>query len=329
MRRSNSRFDSPSFSQRDASRADLAHLALWRPNQLLAKVGAVELRSEDLGEIFENKFQGGVSHAGLSAQDIAHKAGQAIDELIEDELLAQAARGRGLKTDLTGNAARCELARKYLELNAATLPDISDLEIRSFYKNHREKFNIPPGARVRELFLPLQGTAAEQHKSRPKVNDESYLLGERLAARIRNGESLEPLAKQHVPEVYRERAQVREFRGAVMNPEDESNILALRSSEVVGPLRVEGGYSIFQVVAQIRSGMLPFHNAKEKIRAFLASRRIQETRKQLIAQLRQKNPVQRFESGRPEETMASARVEHRPRLARADSKESKAGISLP
>jgi plasmid stability protein len=117
-----------------------------------------------------------------------------------------------------------------------------------------------------------------------------------LAERIRKGESWESLAAQHVPEGQRDRAQVHEFRGAAMEIEDERKVLTLPPGEVVGPLRIEGGYSVFQGVAQVRSGRIPFYEAREKIKTYLETRRVEEARQQLVANLQRQRPVQRFAS---------------------------------
>src|SRR5262245_64249429 len=106
-----------------------------------------------------------MSHASLSPQDLASQIGRALDTLIEDELLAQAARRQGLKTGLTGNSGRQDLARQYLERRVAKLPPLTDADLRMFYKNHGEKFTIPPSAQVRELFLPLQRAGTKPAKS--------------------------------------------------------------------------------------------------------------------------------------------------------------------
>jgi hypothetical protein len=282
------------------SEADVAKLALLKPNQLLAKVGEVELRSEDLRDSLQKQFQGMVSHAGLAPRDLASTVGRALDQLIEDELLAQGARKQGLSVKSTGMAGRQELARLYVEQRVAKMPPVSDADLRSFYKNHGEKFYVPRGARVRELFLPLHGPV----EKKKNANDKAFAVGQELALRVQKGESLEDLAQQHTPEAQRERARIQLFRGAVMGPEDEAKVLSLRSGQVVGPLRVEGGYSIFQGVAQIRSRLMPFREAKDKIRTYLEVRTTEEARGQLVMELQQQIVVQRFG---PEKALASAR----------------------
>jgi len=276
----------------------LKNLALLQPKQLLAKVGDVELRSEDLREVLQTEFHGQMSHAGLSPEDLAVRVGKALDALVQDELLAQAARQDGLKTNLKGSAGRKDLATQYLAQNLSKVPPVDEAALRNFYKNHGEKFIIPPSVQVRELFLPLEGP----RDKRSKTKDKAYVLGQELAERIRKGESWELLAAQHVPEEQRDQAQVHEFRGAAMESGDERRVLTLGPGEVVGPLRIEGGYSVFQGVAKVRSGRIPFYEAREKIKTYLEARRVEEARQQLVANLQRQKPVQRFA---PDKTLAA------------------------
>ncbi|HEU0005773.1 MAG TPA: peptidylprolyl isomerase, partial [Terriglobia bacterium] len=190
------------------------------------------------------------------------------------------------------------LAKQYLTLNLSKVPAVDEAALRNFYKNHGEKFVTPPRVQVRELFLPLQ----EPRDKKDKTKDTAYVLGQELAERIRKGESCESLAAQHVPEGQRDRAQVHEFRGALMELEDETRVLTLPPGEVVGPLRIEGGYSVFQGVAQVRSGRIPFYEAREKIKTYLEARRVEEARQQLVANLQRQRPVQRFA---PDKTLAA------------------------
>ena len=127
-------------------------------------------------------------------------------------------------------------------------------------------------------------------------------MGEELADRIRKGELLESLAAQYSPESERVCAQAHEFRSGPTEPQDERKVLKLKPGEVVGPFRIEGGYSLFQGGRQIRSGRIPFYEARDKIKTYLESKRVDETRKQ-VADLQQLKPIQRFALG---QTVAAA-----------------------
>jgi len=269
----------------------LDNLALLEPNKLLAKVGNVELRSEDLRAALQADFHGDLSHAGLSQEDLASKVGGALDTMLDDELLAQAGRLQGLKTKLQGSAGRNDLAAQLLVQHLEKLPPVDEAVLRNFYKNHGEKFVIAERVEVRELFLPLQGRPDKRSK------DKSYVLGQELADRIRKGEELGSLTAQYSPESERVRARVHEFRSGPTELQDERKVLKVKPGEVVGPFRIEGGYSVFQGVRQIRSGRIPFYEARDKIKTYLESKKVHEARKQLVADLQQLTPIQRFAPG--------------------------------
>jgi PPIC-type PPIASE domain len=260
---------------------------------VLAKVGETELRREDLRDTLQIQSQGHASQT-LKPEDLALNETSALEHVIEDELLAQAAKGHGLSTALKGAQARQDLATGYVKERVAQLPPLSESELREFYRNHGEKFYIPPAVRVRQLFLALP---LRQAKSKKEAEDLARKLGVELAARIRQGQSLEKLSQQYSPTDFMDRAQVQTFRGGVMEAADEQKVLALRPGEIIGPLRVEGGYSIFQGVARIRGRLIPFFQAQTNIRAYLEQRRIEDTRKKLVSQLRQEVLVQRFVTG--------------------------------
>jgi len=268
----------------------LQNLELLEPRQALARVGDVTLYSEDLREQLQSEFHGQISHAGLTPEAIGRKAGEALEALIQEELLAQAGRQQGLKTNLTGRAAQKDVARQYVTQYLTKLPAVEEAELRKFYKNHGEKFVVPPSVQVRELFLPLQSIPNKRQKN----DDKAYVLGQKLGERIRHGEPLEILAVQYTPEEQRDRAKAHEFRGAVMESEDERKVLALAPGEVLGPLRVEQGYSVFQGVAQIRSSRISFYEAREKIKKYLENQRAEEARLRLVAELQRLRPVQIF-----------------------------------
>jgi hypothetical protein len=55
-------------------------------------------------------------------------------------------------------------------------------------------------------------------------------------------------------------------------------------------------------LTQVRSGRIPFYEAREKIKTYLETRRVEEARQQLVANLQRQRPVQRFA---PDKTLAA------------------------
>jgi uncharacterized SAM-binding protein YcdF (DUF218 family) len=271
------------------AKPNLAYLSLLNSDQLLAKVETIELRGKDLKDFLQLDFHGQLLHGSMSSEDLSLKIASGLDQLIEEELLAQEAKRRGLTTSLEGAQARRDLSDQYFKSELAKLTPVSDGEVRSYYKDHGEKFVIPRGVQVRELFLPHQGDPDRKDK-----RERAFQMAEQLAIRIRKGEALEELGREHVPPVYLERTKGYLFKGAVMEAVDEQKVLALRPGEIFGPVRIEGGYSVFQGIASVRARRIPFYEAQGKIQIYLEVRRQDELRKKLVSELRQRVSVQRF-----------------------------------
>ncbi len=274
---------------RSGGHAERSNLSLLNSSEPLAKVGQIQLTAIDLRQAMQIDFHDQISHAALSPEDPSLKTSAALQKLIEDELLAQEARKRGLKTGLSGAQGRRDLARRLLEEDGKKLFPLTGAQVRNFYKNHGEKFYIPPGVRVRELFLPLEDTSGSTNKK-----DTALVLAEALLARIKKGEPLEELAKQHMSAPYLERSREHLFKGGAMDTSEEQRVLHLTPGEVIGPVRVEGGFSIFQGIRRERSRLIPFYQAKEKIKTYLEARRRDDYRRELLSRLEKQIPVQRL-----------------------------------
>ena len=265
-------------------------LSALKLDQPIAKVGSNELKTDELRDYLLLTFQGQMTQVTLPKPDLVAKISVGLDQLINEELLAQAAQKEGLKSSFEGVERKQDLAKKYLESQLAKEPPVSDVQMREFYRSHGEKFLIPAGVQLREFFIPLTG-----EKSKTGKKDSAFDLAKDLADRVTKGDSIEELSKKYVPETYRDRTQIHLYKGGVTEPVDDQKVLALRPGQSAGPFRTEGGYSVFQGVSQERSRLIPFYEAKAKIQLFLEARRVENLRKKLVDQLKQQIPIQRYE----------------------------------
>jgi hypothetical protein len=264
----------------------LSALKLDRP---VAKVGSNELRTDELRDFLLLTYQGQMTQVTLPKPDLVAKISVALDRLIDEELLAQAALKEGLKSSLEGVERKQDLAKKYLESQLAKESPVNDVEMREFYRNHGEKFFIPAGVQLREFFVPFTG-----EKDKSGKTDSALDLAKNIADQVAKGDSVEELGKKYVPDVYRERIQVHLYKGGVIEPTDDQKVLALRPGQTAGPFRTEGGFSVFQAISQERSRFIPFYEAKAKIQSFLQAQRVEVLRKKLVDQLKQRVPIQRY-----------------------------------
>jgi hypothetical protein len=265
-------------------------LSALKLDQPVAKVGSIELRTDELRDFLLLEYHGQMTQATLPKSDLVEKISAALDLLIDEELLAQAALKEGLKSSFEGVEKKRDLAKKYLESQLAKEPPVSDVQLRDFYKNHGEKFYIPAGVQLREFFVPFTG-----EKSKAGKTDSAFDLAKDLADRVTKGDSIEKVSQKYVPELYRDRTQMHLYKGGVTEPVDDQKVLALRAGQSAGPFRTEGGYSVFQGISQERSRFIPFYESKAKIQLFLEARRVENLRQMLVDQLKQQIPIERYE----------------------------------
>jgi hypothetical protein len=265
-------------------------LSALKLDQPVAKVGANELKTDELRDFLLLAYQGQMTQVTIPRSDLVAKISVALNQLIDEELLAQAALKQGLKSSLKGVERKQELAKKYLESQLAKEPPVSDLQMRDFYRSHGEKFFIPAGVQLREFFIPFTGEKGKTGKT-----DSSFDLAKDLADRVTKGDSIEALTQKYVPEPYRDRTQVHLYKGGVTEPAEDQKVLTLRPGLIAGPFRTEGGYSVFQSISQERSRFIPFFESKAKIQSFLEARRVEILRQKLVDQLKQQVPIERYE----------------------------------
>ena len=121
----------------ERAKPNLAYLSLLNSDQLLAKVEAIELRSQDLKDFLQLDFHGQLLHGSMSSEDLSLRIASGLDQLIEEELLAQEAKKRGMKTSLEGAQARRDLSGQYFKSELAKLSAVSDPEVQEFLQEPR------------------------------------------------------------------------------------------------------------------------------------------------------------------------------------------------
>lgn len=268
---------------------NLAYLKLLNSPQAIAKIGSVELTSNDLKDQLKYSTRNVQDYHSLSEDDLSVKVQKAFDEMVEEEILAQEAAFGGISSALANSQRRRELSTKLVQEEASRQPQITDAAERDFYKNHGEKFILAPSNQVRELFIPFTTQDDLKLKTGP-----SYQKTKNLAERIRSGESLDVLARKYVPQSV-EKASGYTFTGAVMDGDDAAAVLNLKPGIVAGPFRIEGGLSIFQGISRIPQRFIPFYKAQPTIHQYLEEQRLLQVKRKLVEQLSQKILVRKFE----------------------------------
>lgn len=250
---------------------------------LVARVGATELREEDLRRAVERD-----PGAAASRFDTPEARKELLDGLVRFELLAQAADRAGFTQDPDAVHALKQIAVTKLvnrELGAVASPSTitkEDLE-REYAARQAIDYTLPPAARVRHIRV-ADGKAAERLAARARAlspeDDEGFAAlatgsSEDLATRANGGDLGFVDRSSKLP-----------------NAVVEAALALATPGEVKGPLETDQGYEILRLVARRAAAVSPLSSVEEPLRQRLYRERRAAALEALIARLRQETPVE-------------------------------------
>ena len=251
--------------------------------QLVARVGTVEIREEDLRRAMAR--DPGAAPARFETPAARHDL---IDGLVRFELLAQAAEKAGLTQDPDAIHALQQIAVTKLvnrELGAAGAPETitrQDVE-REYGARQAKEFTRPEAMHVRHL----------------RVADAK--AAERLAAAARALAPADDAGFAALVSRHSEDPTTRNTGGDLGFIDKDSRLprpivaaaLGLRAAgDVAGPVKTESGYEIFRLVSRRSAAVSPLAEVEEQIRQRLYRDRRSRALEDLIARLRAATPVE-------------------------------------
>lgn len=150
---------------------------------------------------------------------------------------------------------------------------VTDAQIREQYRKMVRGEDIKADL-LRFVFAPTEATA--------QARNDAYVKAQTVSRRMRAGEDPAALAQEFqidTPEATLHRGEVA--------PAIEDAIFAARPNEVVGPLETGQGYLVVKVIKHHTGNVLPFDQAKDRIRTQLEqeafARAVQDLRQSLRA----------------------------------------------
>jgi peptidyl-prolyl cis-trans isomerase C len=250
---------------------------------LIARIGAVELREEDVQRAIARD-------PGASRERFETPAarGELIDGLIRFELLAQAADKAGLTKDPDAIHALQQIAVTKLvnqTLGAVASPDSitkADVE-REYLARQGRDFTLPPAAHVRHIRVAI-----------PKVAERLANRAKALAADDDRGFAALAASSS-------EDATTRALGGDLGFIDRNSRLppalidaaLSLKTpGEVTGPLAIDGGYEVVRLINLRTAAVSPLSSVEEPIRQRLYRDRRAKALDDLVARLRNETAVE-------------------------------------
>ena len=150
--------------------------------------------------------------------------------------------------------------------------EVSEEEVREYYEANPGFFRIEGYAAVEELLLPTESAGRE--------------IRDRIAA----GETFIDLVAHSLrPDAGRKRARYHFHRqDSQVYPELTAAVEAAPQGELMGPVVVAGGYSVFRVLERVPESVEPYERVSQRARSLLLGRRQAEAVEALILELREK-----------------------------------------
>ena len=282
--------------------------------QAVAQVNDSVLTEYDLEEALDEIMPAGRFHGGFSSEKrMAHRP-QALEKLIEKELLYQEALKRNMNVDkalidkeleaiitrMGGrdnfNAAlkqvgfsekdlKHRIKKKELvkQMNAAikNRADVSAAEIKSFYQSNQKKYFRPEARKISQILVAVKATAgAEERNARLKRAQE-------VLAKIKAGQDMAVLAWDYSDDPSRVKGgDMGLIHKGRLDPELEKEAFKLKPGQLSDIIKTIYGYHIVRIEADVPSQQLELDDVADKIRKTLAERKEQQLRQALVDKLR-------------------------------------------
>jgi len=150
--------------------------------------------------------------------------------------------------------------------------DISEEDVRRYYDSHPKVFSHEPAVWVEELLLPSADEARTKRKLLADGTPFADLAGESLrsdAVKKANRYHFHPLEKAIYPKLI----------AAVMDAPE---------GQLIGPVAVEGGFSLFRVLNHEETFIEPYEQVQRRALALLRREREQQSLQVLLDKLREK-----------------------------------------
>jgi len=290
--------------------------------RLAARVNGVGIGRERLDRYFEEylaakgRSVGAIRSPGAYGQLMR----EALDVLVEGELLAQEAARRGLGPEPgavekavaearsqfpTGEKFRSRLERSGLDEagfaehvgkqmaierlleQIGSGVEVSDAEVHAFYEDNLWKFTVPEQVRARHVLIGVAPGASQAERDRARARIEAVL------EEARAGADFAELARRHSTDTSATAGGELGFfaRGQMVGP-FEAAAFALQPGQLSGVVETQFGFHVIQVEERRGGERAPESAARDDIRAHLKRAKSQAALRDRIEALREAGHVE-------------------------------------
>jgi peptidyl-prolyl cis-trans isomerase C len=255
---------------------------------ILAQVGSYKLTIEE----FETQIQSLPPQLQMALLRNPQLKEQFLDRWVDITLIAQEARDKKLDKDPKSQAKmedimNAVLAHEFLQREIEGKVKITDDEIETYYKGHKEEFTNPESAKARHILLKVPEGANEEawKEAESKAKD--------IKQKLENGEDFAELAKKYSddPGSKNKGGDLGFFTKGRMVPEFESAAFSLKPGELSDPVKTNFGYHLIEVQEKKAASTKTLAEVQAQTRQTLETEKQQQLQDALIEKLKAKYPV--------------------------------------
>jgi peptidyl-prolyl cis-trans isomerase SurA len=209
-------------------------------------------------------------------------------ERLSEEELARALAAEGLtlpeyRTRLAENIRRAKLIARSVR-GEVTVPEA---KLRAHYEANKAQFTPPAQVRVRLLLLPVPAGATEAERAATRAEAQAIRL------RAVGGEPFEGLVRQYSKgPAAAEGGDLGGMQTSQLDPRFEAALRDLKPGQVSGPVALESGIALLQLVERQGDEPEPFEAVRDRIYRQLYDREFEQALQQWLQALRAKAAIE-------------------------------------
>jgi parvulin-like peptidyl-prolyl isomerase len=292
----------------------------------VATVNGVAITEKAVMAAVNKKIPLASYHAGISEEKLATFRRQALDQLIEDELLYQEAKRRNLKVERSDLDRRVDLMqngyaskkafkqalaaaglsyRQWIEqierslliqqLQQREISDkvvVTDADARAYYEANKAKFVVPQRWKLRHILISVDpGAMTVGWKAGLEKAKEVY-------RRVQSGEDFATLAKElSADSTSRDQGgDIGWVHAGQLLVELDEAVRNIKVGDITEPIRTIYGYHLLKLEGLQAKKQLSFEEIDlEGLKERLRKKRLQERREEFLSALKQRADIQIFE----------------------------------
>jgi parvulin-like peptidyl-prolyl isomerase len=290
-----------------------------------AMVNGVEISYERFNSFYqEYRRPYGINVAGRGdhLSKLTKLRKEAMDEMIEQELVRQAAEAKGIEVSATEvdqaideirkpfnsteeferriqsegfteqgyreHVERMIAAKKYLDEIRLAVAEVSDEELEQYYRDNEYRLTFPEQVRVRHVLLTWKpmGTTDDRAAIREQMKP--------ILERARAGEDFAQLARE-LSDDYATKGNGGDtglFKRGEMAPAFEAVAFALQPGEISDPVETPFGVHILKLEEHKEAYLLPLDEIREDLRDHVREERMEAAVEKEIERLREQGKIE-------------------------------------